>query len=204
MILVINAHPNPNSFGAALSEAYAEGARMSADIDRLGLADLRFDPVLRAGFDEGQPLEPDLVDARRRIEKAKHVVWFFPTWWVGPPALLKGFIDRTFLPGWAFRYTDGALPDPLLARRSSRVVTTMDSPRWWYGLWHRRAVHAAFVNGTLRFVGFSPVRQTTLYGVRTMSPEKRMRAIEELRRVGRRDAARWPKQLAAESSTASR
>lgn len=197
MILVINAHPNPNSFGAALYEAYVEGARAHTAVDQLTLTDLRFDPVLRAGFDGSQPLEPDLVDARRRIEAADHVVWFFPTWWVGPPALLKGFIDRTFLPGWAFRYGDGALPETLLAGRSARVVTTMDSPRWWYGVWHRRAVHAAFVNGTLRFVGFSPVRQTTLYNVRKMSAAARTRALETLRRAGEKDARRRTKRLSA-------
>ncbi|MGK3963877.1 hypothetical protein WMF38_06825 [Sorangium sp. So ce118] len=58
----------------------------------------------------------------------------------------------------------------LLAGRSARVVTTMDSPSWWYRFWHRRSVHASFVNATLRFVGFGPVRETTYFNQNTRTP----------------------------------
>ena len=190
-ILAILAHPSFESFNGALHSAYVAGARTLVDVDELALSELQFDPLLAAGFGRSQPLEPDLEDAQRRIEGAQHVSWFFPTWWAGPPALLKGFIDRTFLPGWAFRYEDGkALPTPLLAGRTAHVVTTMDSPAWWYRFWHRRSVHASFTNATLRFVGFSKVRHTTVFGVREMSDVKRSAAIEQMRSRGVDDATR--------------
>lgn len=190
-ILTILAHPSSEGLNGALHSAYIEGARTLVTVDELALSELRFDPLLGPGFGQSQTLEPDLEIARRKIEGAKHVSWFFPTWWAGPPALLKGFIDRTFLSGWAFRYEDGkALPTPLLAGRSAHVVTTMDSPAWWYRFWHRRSVHASFTNATLRFVGFKKVRHTTLYGVREMSEAKRRAAIEGMRRRGIDDAKR--------------
>src|SRR5690606_2273821 len=121
-------------------------------------------PYLRAGFSGQQNLEPDLTMAQDAILRATHVAWFFPTWWAGPPALVKGFIDRAFLPGYAFSYkTARALPETLLKGRSARVVTTMDSPSFWYQLWHRSALHASFVNATLKFVGFGPIKSNTLY-----------------------------------------
>ncbi|MFT5355677.1 MAG: NAD(P)H dehydrogenase (quinone) [Polyangiales bacterium] len=190
-LLAILAHPSQESFNAALHAAYVEGAREFVQVDELDLSELDFDPLLRAGFDESQVLEPDLERARRHIERAQHVSWFFPTWWAATPALLKGFVDRTFLPGWAFRYEKGkALPTPLLAGRTGRVVTTMDSPGWWYRFWHRRSVHASFINATLRFVGFAKVRHTTLHGVRAMSEQKRRAAIETMKRRGVEDAKR--------------
>ena len=65
-----------------------------------------------------QPLEPDLEAAAAAITAAHHVAWFFPCWWNAPPALVKGFIDRVFTPGFAFRYTaESALPQKLLAGR---------------------------------------------------------------------------------------
>lgn len=188
-LLAILAHPSTDSFNAALHSAYVNGAKDLVEVDEIALADLSFDPLLRAGFDGSQRLEPDLESARRSIEAADHVSWFFPTWWAGPPALLKGFIDRVFLPGWAFRYDEGkALPTPLLAGRTARVITTMDSPSWWYRIWHRRSVHASFTNATLRFVGFGKVRHSTLFGVRTMSEEKRRAAIQAMQRRGAKDA----------------
>ncbi len=113
----------------------------------------------------------------------------FPTYWASPPAIVRGFVDRVFLPGWAFRYREGkALPDGLLAGRSARVISTMDSPSWWYLLAHNRALHGTMGTATLGFCGVSPVRFTTVYGVRDLDAKKRGAWIERLHEVGRRDA----------------
>ncbi|MCA9640986.1 MAG: NAD(P)H-dependent oxidoreductase [Polyangiaceae bacterium] len=189
--LVVLGHPNPGSFSHALGNAYAGGLRRSGvEVRTLELSELKFDPILRSGFGGEQALESDLLDARDALEAARLVGWFFPTWWAGPPALVSGFIERTFLPGWAFRYRAGAsLPTPLLKGRYARVVTSMDSPSWWYRFWHRRALHASFVNATLRFCGFA-VRSTTLFKLREWSDERRRQALAELEVLGFRDGTR--------------
>lgn len=190
MHLLVLGHPSPQSLSDALAHAYAEGlSAAGANVEFLVLRDLEFDAHLRARFSGEQPLEPDLLHAQRQFERAGHVAWFFPTWWGAPPALVKGFVDRTFLPGWAFAPRKGkALPKTLLSGRSSRVVTTMDSPNFWYWLWQRSAVHAAFVNATLRYVGFGPVHSTTLFRQRTRSPEQRAAWLRKLQRLGDKDA----------------
>ena len=58
------------------------------------LGDLRFDPVLREGYQQVQALEPDLLQAQANILWAEHLVLVYPIWWGGIPALLKGFFDR--------------------------------------------------------------------------------------------------------------
>lgn len=201
-IAIVLGHPDPASFNAALADAYAEGASTHAAVDRITLAQLAFDPILRAGYGGEQPLEPDLLAARATLEAAAHVAWVFPTWWAGPPALVKGFVDRCFLPGWAFRYREGSsLVEPLLGPRSARLITTMDSPAWWYWLWHRGAVHASTVNATLRFSGFGPVRRSVAYSVRSMSPADRARMLAKVRRAGAEDARRLPRRALSLSTT---
>lgn len=189
-ILVIEAHPTAGSYGQALAEAYAEGARSGgAEVDRLVLGELEFDPVLWGGHRGEQALEPDLVAAQRAIEQADHLVFEFPVWWGNLPALLKGFIDRTFLPGWAFRNVEGqALPDGLLAGRTARLLATMDSPWWWYWFKHGRAAHRAMGAATLNYVGIRSVSETTVYGLRTLSAETRSRWLEVARAAGVSDA----------------
>src|SRR5256885_16433644 len=72
-------------------------------------------------YRQDQPLEPDLQRAQADILWASHLAWAYPTWWGGLPALLKGFIDRIFLPGFAFKYRKGSvLWDRLLAGRTAR------------------------------------------------------------------------------------
>jgi putative NADPH-quinone reductase len=189
-IVVIQGHPARGSFGEGLAEAYARGARgAGAQVEQVALGELDFDPVLRGGFGGEQELEPDLVAAREAIERADHVVFEFPVWWGTLPALLKGFIDRVFLPGWAFQNTGKALPEGLLAGRTARVLATMDSPRIWYALKHRRAAHRALTHATLNYVGISKVWETTAYSVRGLDAAGRQAWIERAAALGARDAA---------------
>lgn len=200
MQLVILGHPTPTgSFSDALAAAYATGLRQrGGSVETLALRDLDFDPHLRAGFSDRQALEPDLRRAQDLLRAAEHVAWFFPTWWGAPPALVKAFIDRAFLPGFAFKNRPGkSLPETLLRGRSSRVVTTMDSPSLWYALWHRASLHASFVNATLRYVGIGPVSTTTIYRLRELSAAKRTAWLHELERIGRSDGHRTLKLAAA-------
>jgi putative NADPH-quinone reductase len=191
-ILILEAHPDAGRFCGALADAYAAGAsgQDGASVRRLALRDLHFDPILRGGFGGGQPLEPDLLDARAAIEAASHLVIVTPIWWGALPALLKGFIDRVFLPGWAFRNTGAALPEGLLAGRTARVVSTMDSPWWWYTLYHLRAAHRALVQATLRYVGFHPVSAYTVHRLRALDASARSARLAQIEAIGRADAAR--------------
>ena len=91
------------------------------------------------------------------------------------------------LPGWAFRYGDSAIPDKLLKGRTARVIATMDSPNWWYRLIHRRAAHRAFVTGTLKFVGISPVQETTIYANRELSESQRRTWLERIKDIAIKD-----------------
>lgn len=112
MHLIVLGHPAPTSLSDALGSAYERGLKKAGcEVEVLTLRDLSFDPNLRSGFSGEQILEPDLQLAQESILRAVHVAWFFPTWWAGPPALVKAFIDRAFLPGYAFSYKTGrALP----------------------------------------------------------------------------------------------
>lgn len=196
-VLLIHGHPDgrfdgrpgPETLTDALCDAYQAGAAAHAEVTRLELRQLSFDPILHRGYAATQPLEPDLAAAAAAITAAHHVTWFFPCWWNAPPALVKGFIDRVFTPGFAFRYTpESALPQKLLAGRSARLVTSMDSPWWWHRLVNRSALHVQFLRSTLGFVGFAPLRSSTVYGARTLTAKARARAIEQARQAGRRDA----------------
>lgn len=184
-------HADHDTFNDRLATAYARGyERAGATVERIDLARLDFDPVLRSGYRTPQPLEPDLERARRSIERAQHLVWVFPTYWAAPPTIVRGFVDRVFLPGWAFRYEGHALPTGLLRGRSARVITTMDSPSWWYSLVYHRTIHRSFGTATLSFCGVAPVRFTTIHGVREMEAPAREAWCARVAALGADDARR--------------
>jgi len=105
-ILIILGHPAETSLCRAIAEAYQSGAQAAGqDVRLLSLGQLDFDPILRDGYNTIQPLEPDLVAAQESIAWAEHLVFVYPIWWGSIPAILKGFFDRIFLPGFALSPT---------------------------------------------------------------------------------------------------
>ena len=192
-VLIVLGHPNPASFSHALAQHYEVGARLArAHVETLELGSLAFDPVLRGT----QALEPDLLHAQAALLRAEHVAWFFPTWWAGPPALVKGFIDRVFLPGFAYRHDGGLLPTRLLSGRTARLVTSMDAPWLYYALWYRGALHHSFMRATLGYCGFSRVQSCTIYSMRKKTARQRERLLELSAERGAKDARSSKRSLA--------
>ncbi|MCW8276479.1 NAD(P)H-dependent oxidoreductase [Pseudomonas sp. PCH199] len=162
-ILVILGHPSSHSFCGALAERYAQSAlRAGHEVRQLFLGNMIFDPVLREGYQQVQPLEGDLLQAQADILWAEHLTLVYPIWWGGIPALLKGFFDRVFLPGFAFKYRQGkAFPDKLLLGRTAHLLVTMDTPPWYYRWFYRMPGLHQVRKTTLEFCGIKPTRTLT-------------------------------------------
>lgn len=158
-ILVINGNPAENSFCSAIVKSYIDGIGNKAEVKKLVVSDLSFNPNLYSGFRNNQELEPDLVNAQKQIKWAEHLVWVFPVWWGGMPALLKGFIDRVFLPGFAFKYRENSvLWDKFLTGKSAHIFVTMDSPVWYYKYLTKNPGVNQLKKAALEFCGVKPVK----------------------------------------------
>ena len=106
-ILIINGHPYPESFNAALVSAYEHAIlNQNVEVKVLNIHELDFEPSLTYGYTKRMEVEADIVKSQELISRADHMVWFHPVWWGGLPALTKGFIDRVFAPGFAFKYRE--------------------------------------------------------------------------------------------------
>jgi putative NADPH-quinone reductase len=187
-ILIILGHPVKDTFSGQLFENYKQGALSSgAEVKELILRDLKFELNFSSGYRGDQELEPDLVEAQELITWAEHLVLIYPNWWSTFPALLKGFIDRTFLPGFAFKYRKGSLLwDKLLTGRSARLIITMDTPPWYYWLVYRRPGHNAMKRGILEFCGIRPVKITTIGSLKISSEQKRQQWLDKVKSLGRK------------------
>lgn len=186
-VLIIIGHPNKESYCGALAASYREGATESgAEIREVFLADLRFDPVLHSAYKSSQELEPDLVAAQESIKWADHIVWVYPIWWGTMPALLKGFLDRTFLPGFAFKYRENSRWwDKYLTGRSARMIVTMDAPPLYDSLMYFGGGRRTMKKAVLEFCGIKPVGVTAFGSVRASDEAKRAKWLASVRQLGR-------------------
>lgn len=125
----------------------------------VALRELEFDLVLRGGFHSAKPLESDITQQQELIRWCEHLVVVSPNWWWSAPALLKGYIDRVFLPGFAMRY-HRRFPHvhPLLTGRSARVLYMQNFRGDLFWRWISGAA--------LKHCGFRPVRRLALYGAK--------------------------------------
>jgi len=186
-ILLINGHPSNESFCYALSQAYKQGAQSAgAEVREIHVGELKFSPNLAHGYRKITELEEDLLKAQASLKWAEHLVFVYPTWWGTMPAMLKGFIDRTFLPGFAFKYRDNS-PwwDRLLTGRSARMIVTMDAPFWFFQLMYGKPGHNAMKKMVLEFCGIRPVKITSFGSVKNSSDKRRNGWLEKVSRLGR-------------------
>lgn len=185
-ILIINAHPNAESFNFGIAESYKNGALASnAQVETIVISDLKFNPNLQFGYQKRTELEPDLLEAWQKIQNAEHLVWIHPVWWGGLPAITKGFIDRLFLPGMTFQYRENSVWwDKLLKGKTAHIITTLDQPSWYYRLFYGRPSVNQLKKSTLEFCGVKPVKVSYIGIVKGSNEEQRKKWLEKVYRFG--------------------
>jgi putative NADPH-quinone reductase len=134
-VLVLYAHPLADSYHGALHRTVVE--RLTAaghEVDDCDLYQEGFDPVLSAE-ERRRYFEPEQARDRvqpyiDRVFAAQGLVFCFPVWCYGMPAILKGFMDRVMIPGVSFRLEDDGAVRPNLAHiRALSVVATYGRSR---------------------------------------------------------------------------
>ena len=152
----------------------------------LSHGNITFDTVLHNGFAAIPQLEPALADAQSSISWAEHLVLVYPIWWGAMPALLKGFIDRVFLPGFAFNYCKGSpLWVRLLSGRSAHLLVTMDTPPRYYRWVYRVPGHNQMKRNILEFSGIKPVAISSFGPIRGSKLQEREKWIAQVSASGR-------------------
>ena len=188
-ILLILGHPSKNSFNKVLLDAYQTGAESrGANCKTIYISELEFDINLAEGYKTGKAdqLEKDLLVAQQLFQWADHVVMAFPNWWGAMPAITKGFIDRLFLPGFAFKNHSGkTFPEQLLKGKSMRLLVTMDTPKCWFYLVHRASLYLILKKVVFGYVGFKPVSFSTFGFIRKSTASLRTNWIKKVEQLGK-------------------
>lgn len=196
-VLVISAHPSPDSFiGLLREEVLAELSQLGHVVRHHDLYEERFNPVfssyerLNHVGDIEEKLR-HLTDLRIHVEDiqwAQALVLVYPTWWSGQPAILKGWIDRVFTNQVAWILPEGAARiRPLLTNiKKIVVVTTHGSTKFVNALEGEAGKRTAFRSIRLMFHKRTRCHWVGLYALDHVSREKRVRLVTHVRRRVRR------------------
>ncbi len=179
-VLVVYAHPLADSFAAALHRTIVAALqRRSHDVDDCDLYAEGFDPVLtaaeRRAYNGPNPELAAVAEYVARLRAADALVLCFPTWWYGMPAILKGYFDRVWAQGVAFRLPEGggAIRPALVNIKKVLVVTTYGAPWWLIRLVLRDPVRAVALGGLGRLCApGADKRFLALYNIDAASGER--------------------------------
>ena len=188
-ILIIQAHPDTSQrhFCHALAEAYTSAAGEAGhELRTVDVGALDF-PLLRSMAEwDSDSLPAALAPAQADIKWAEHLVFFFPLWLGGMPALLKGFLEQVARPGFAIgKAEEGRLPRKLLSGRSARIVVTMGMPAILYRWIFRAHSLKALERSILGLAGIAPIHETLVGSVEGLSPSQRTAVLRKLSLLGK-------------------
>jgi NAD(P)H dehydrogenase (quinone) len=129
-VLILYANPVDSSYGAALHrEGIAALRARGHAIDDCDLYAESFDPSLskeeRIGYHDIATNRLGASPYVDRLLAADALILIYPVWNEGFPAILKGFLDRVFLPGVSFKIVNGASQPNLQTSRKSLLSAPM-------------------------------------------------------------------------------
>lgn len=202
-ILIVHAHENPGSFCSSLAQVAKETAISEKhEVMESQLYEMNFNPIggrhdfesdsgatyykyameqLHASQNEG--FESLLSEEMKKLTQADRLIFNFPLWWWGMPAILKGWVDRVMAYGVAYGGDYGYYNEGRFINSKAMICTTTGSPELVY----TNALHGYTVNrildliekGTLGLVGFGVYPAFVAYGVSRITQEERFSLIED-------------------------
>ena len=186
-VFIVYAHPEPASFNGAMKDTAAEvltGAGHEVQVSDLvamefkAVSDARdfprpADPVRldipaeqRAAFENGST-SPDIAAEHDKLAWADHLIFQFPMWYYGLPAILKGWVDRVLSEGFAHApprwFDDG----PMAGKRAMLSLTTNGKPLGYSAQGRHGAMELLLwpIHNALRFCGFDVLPPFVAYDV---------------------------------------
>lgn len=203
-ILYIYAHPNPDSFNSALkddalsvfkhldvevkvSDLYALGFKATADWDDFVANDTNTHSQYFLAQQDAylhQHLANQISDELAKISWADHIIFQFPLWWFSTPAILKGWLDRVLVKGFAYD-TGKVFSQGLLKGKTASLVVTTQSPASAY---QKDGLHQATIDTflhpmhhTLRFVGIETLAPCVIYAAFNLETSRKEMITQDYR-----------------------
>ena len=184
-VLAVFCHPMRDSFTGSVLDSFVKGAHDAGhEVEIADLYGEEFQPVMLAEdyaqFD-GLPMPADVLAEQTRFERCQAFALVFPVWWWSFPAMLKGWIDRVFSAGWAFRLStdaEGRQIEPegsLLDERKAVILCCAGgSERMYEKYGAREALRNQIEIGTMEYCGVADITMHILY--KAWEPDEALRA----------------------------
>lgn len=181
--LVILASHNKKSFNTAIKEKVMEILNKNGyEVVLRDLYEMNYNPVLSSKdfeFLHSGNLPEDIKKEQEYVSWAEKIIVINPIWWTGMPAILKGYFDRTFLYGFAYKFDQTGLVK-LLKGKDALIFNTTGQPKEAYENGMYNALNLTTNTGIYDFVGISVFKHIYFPSITSVSEEIRKEYLQEV------------------------
>ncbi|MGU3438129.1 NAD(P)H-dependent oxidoreductase [Actinomycetes bacterium M1A6_2h] len=191
-LLTVYCHPRRDSYAGAVMDAFHQPfERAGHTVDILDLDREGFDPRFTQADDAhfwGGPLPADISHMQSRVMAADRLAFVFPVYWWSMPALMKGWIERVFTPGWAYRHADvgSTSTDAVLPQIPTLLMGIAGSTQRNYDKYgYRDAMRTQLDVGVFSYCRLDDVESHFVYDVEDAeSADNRAEGLQTAHRIG--------------------
>lgn len=147
---------------------------------------LKFDPVLKLSDFKAlnnRNIPADIKEEQEHIKWADVLIFVYPVWWTGLPAMLKGYVDKVFSSGFAYKYVDGN-PVGLLKDKKGLLICTTGTPN---NIYKENGMHNSMKQttdmGIFNFCGIKVIDHVFFGAVPYVSDETRKNYLKEVEKL---------------------
>lgn len=160
---LIFAHPYHESFSKAILDRISKTLNESdKEFHIIDLYKDKFNPVLSeqelSNYSKGISTDPLVKKYQNMLLESNELIFIFPIWWYNVPAILKGFLDKVLLKNFSWDEGKFGIVGKLTHIKQAAIISTMDTPNWYYKLLLHSPLKHSFQKGTLKGIGIKKTK----------------------------------------------
>lgn len=188
MTTIIFAHPWHGSFNKVILDEVVKNLEQSKkEYTVIDLYQDGFHPALSseelALFSKGISQDPLVEKYQHILKETDTLVFIFPIWWAGTPAIIKGFIDKIMLKGYAYEEGKFGLKGLLTNIKKTVIITTSNSPKWYLKWFNGNAIQGLFINKNLKSLGIKGGKWYHCSHTKKESLNKRLQFLHKISKL---------------------
>ncbi|OOF70527.1 NAD(P)H-dependent oxidoreductase [Rodentibacter caecimuris] len=195
--LIIFAHPNnQNSFGRAITDIVLESSRkLGVNTVLRDLYSMDFEPIM--SYEELQASYQGIVPAEveyehQLIRNADLITLIYPLWWMGFPAILKGYLDRVLSHGFAYKTENGESVGLLQGKQMHQIITMGNNFTQYQAAGFVQSLDHCLVNGLFNYCGIGEVSYQLFGDIHSINEAARKDILAEIEEKTRQNlTALW-------------
>ncbi|MFZ7230995.1 NAD(P)H-dependent oxidoreductase [Avibacterium avium] len=186
--LIIFAHPNgQDSFNRSILDRTLNASRaLKVETQVHDLYQLNFDPVISWAELQGanQGITPaEIREEHQLIREADLITLVYPLWWMGFPAILKGYLDRVLSHGFAYKTEDGQSVGLLQGKKMQQFITIGSNVEKYQQLGIDKSLRDCLVDGLFNFCGITDIQHKFFGDIHIIDDKARQQMLEDVAQI---------------------